>query len=76
MLNQDTWDEANRFSSILMTRLGATSIFVGILCTLLIPSFAFIGAASAFVSLTAAGLLIFRTEKRLKLLFDDKGNRG
>lgn len=75
MLNQDTWDEANRFSSSLMTRLGAFALLLGLLCALLIPSFAFIGAASTLISLAAAGILIIRTEKHLRLLFDDKGGR-
>ncbi len=71
--NQDTWDEANRYSALMMIRVSLAAIAAGFVCAL------FLGVPGVFISEGAALSLVFYmiylTEKHLKTVFDQDGNR-
>lgn len=80
MKNQQTWDEANRYSAIYMIKCGLIMIVVGIVITILlieIPMPVKIKMTLTVVSLMATGMLsailsIVATEKHLEKTFDKK----
>lgn len=71
--NQDTWDEANRYSARLMVQFSLIAIAVGFVCGLLLS----VPGIFISVGFTLALLfyLIYRTERHLKAVFDENGNR-
>jgi uncharacterized membrane protein len=73
MKNQDTWEEANKYSARMMIRFSLTAITVGFVCGLLLK------VPGVFISegfaLTTVFYMIYLTEKHLKTLFDEDGNR-
>ncbi len=75
MQNQQTWDEANRYSNKLMIKLGSVLVILGIIFYF-IPLSAIAGTIAGIVPvLSAVLLLLVKTENRLQKLFDDEGNR-
>ncbi|QKJ28546.1 SdpI family protein [Mucilaginibacter mali] len=80
MKNQETWDEANRFSTAYMIKAGMVLIVTGFLVTLLlycIPMPQKFKAVTLFLVILAAGMgsaisMIMATEKHLSKTFDDR----
>jgi uncharacterized membrane protein len=75
MLNQDTWDEANRYCALLMRRFGQFSILLGFIAALIVTNFIAMAVVTGIISGGGAILLVFRTENHLSSLFDKNGNR-
>ena len=75
MLNQDTWNVANAFSGMLMQRIGAISIFVGVVLSLTPASLLFVAMANAGLTLATAIILVVLTERKLNNEFDKDGIR-
>lgn len=75
MRNQDTWDEANRYSNKLLIVTGTALIIIGgIFYFVPLPPVA--GAIAALaLTIVAAATVIALTERRLNKLFDREGNR-
>ena len=74
MKNQDTWQEANKFSADLLVKIAGLYLIFGVICFILIGGkLAFIVANSFFIVEVIA--LIFLTERHLKKIFDKNGNR-
>lgn len=75
MKNQDTWDEANRFSANLMLIGSITYFFFIMLCVIFIQGC----EMQAWVSIAYLFCLVFGvifiTEWRLKKLFDESGRK-
>ena len=71
MENQRNWDEGNKFSAILMIKLGAAAIVLGVLLLLLLPSAIMppVSAGATLISLIAiVVILLVGTERHLKNL--------
>ncbi|MES2274465.1 MAG: SdpI family protein [Bacteroidota bacterium] len=78
--NQQTWDEANRYSAIRMIKTGAFLVLAGLVITLLlqvIPMPAKIKIAIFFLVIIASAMgsaisMMTATERHLEKTFDDK----
>jgi len=71
MANQRNWDEANKYSAVLMIKLGAAGIALGVLLLLLLPAaiMPLISAGATLISLIAiVATLLVATERHLKNL--------
>jgi len=74
--NQQTWDEANRYSAMLMIKIGFIAIIGGLILTQLVPlKYEWIMAISTtFTGIGFAVVLMVKTEKHLENKFDNNGN--
>lgn len=75
MRNQDTWVEANRFSSLLLVRLGMYLLFGGIVVAFLPTMHPMVYIAYLLLVLPMAIVLLVATERHLKNVFDERGLR-
>jgi uncharacterized membrane protein len=75
MINEDTWNEANSFSGNLMHKLGLLSVFLGVILCLVITNLMVISFITIAITIIISSLLIILTEKRLNVVFDNKGLR-
>ncbi|HEV7424200.1 MAG TPA: SdpI family protein [Candidatus Paceibacterota bacterium] len=75
MLNIDTWNEANKYSSILLNKFGKFAIVLGIILCIFIRDILDIAILSFVVTIGISILLMVLTEKRLDTLFDGAGQR-
>lgn len=72
MVNQNTWNVANRFSSWLLIVAGMLGVNLGLSCKyLLAPPSDMI--TTIIVQIIILGALIYLTERRLTQLFDPEG---
>lgn len=75
MKNMDTWVEANRFSSLMMVRLGMYMLFGGIVIAFLPQMHPTVYVGYILLVLPVAITMLVATEKHLKNVFDDHGQR-
>lgn len=75
-INEDTWREANLYASKVYVKLGIISIIVLVIVSILTMSIPFVS-----IMITSFGVVpffligMYLTEKHLKEVFDEAGNR-
>lgn len=75
MINQDTWNFANKYCASLWIKLGVVSSIVSILIFIVFDINEFISIVIILIQTFLLLLSIIPVEKALKNTFDDDGNR-
>lgn len=75
MINQDTWNFANKYCASLWIKLGVVSSIVSILIFIVFDINEFISIVIIMIQTFLLLLSIIPVEKALKKTFDDDGNR-
>ena len=75
MINQDTWNFANKYCASLWIELGIITTFISFLIYILFDVNEIVSIVIALIQTFLLLLSIIPVEKALKKIFDDDGNR-